>query len=598
MNRSQAPKEIRLQGIGVSPGIGNGEASLLEGGPFAVPRYRIAPYDVEEEVARFRRALDETREDLKGTRQRLAADVGEEQIFILDSHLMILQDEMLEGEAVESIRRYRWNAEGALEDTLTRFQANFSRMDSEYLRDRRHDLRQVIRHLQRNLMGVQESPATQIGSPSILVAHDLSTPDLLRLNRAQVLGLIIEMGGQTSHSAITAAALGIPAVVGLSDATARIRDGDTVVLDGRTGLVTVHPTAQTLKEVGRLRKSYEDRQRALRRLRDLPCRTLDDIGVTLRANIGSLAEVATVHANGAQGVGLYRTEYLFLNRSDLPDEEEHFDIYRQVAEGVSPEPAVFRIFDLGGDVAAQTLGTSEEANPALGLRAIRLAITQEDVLRTQLRALLRTSVHAPLRILLPFISGLEEVRSVGALLRAVVTEFATEEVEINIPPVGVMVETPAAALLADVLAREVSFFTIGTNDLIQYTLAADRGNERVSHLYDPLHPAVLRLIQGVVRAARQAGIGVSVCGEMAGDPAAAVLLVGMGVRELSMSPHSVPRVKEALRNISSAQAEGWAETALALPSAEQVHAWAEQNLRFEETAAPPSEASVAMGRTG
>ncbi|MFQ5914023.1 MAG: phosphoenolpyruvate--protein phosphotransferase [Nitrospinota bacterium] len=599
MSRDGAVAEIRLQGVGVSPGIETGKATLLEGGDLRIPRYRIPPYEVEGEIARFQRALQKTRRELRGTRERLASDVGKEHLIILDSHLMILEDDTLVGETVERIRRKRWNAEGALEDTLAKHQAKFSKIDDEYVRERGNDIRQVTRLVQRNLMGVKTSLAPEKGSPAILVAHDLTPADLLRLNRKQILGFITEMGGRTSHNAIIAGALGIPVVLGVSGATAHIRQGDALVLDGTTGLVTVRPTARTLKKTGRLRKTYDDRRRALRRLRASPCETLDGVLVTLRANIGSPGELDAVRTHGAKGVGLYRTEYLFLNRDDLPKEEEHFEIYRRVARGVAPEPVVFRTFALGGDVAAQSLGASEEANPVLGLRAIRLALTHEEVLRTQLRALLRASAHGRLRILYPFISGLEEVHSLDALLREAAAEVAADGVELEqIPPAGIVVETPAAALLADALAREVNFLTIGTNDLIQYTLAADRGDERVSYLYDPLHPAVLRLIDRVVRAAHQAGIEASVCGEMAADPASAALLVGMGVRELSMSPHSVPRVKEVLRSISSVQAEAWAKEALAFSSAKEVHAWAERNLGFEELKAPPSKAPAAMGRAG
>ncbi|MDP6482842.1 MAG: phosphoenolpyruvate--protein phosphotransferase [Nitrospinota bacterium] len=599
MTESQTPQEFTLRGIGISPGIVSGEATLIEGGDLRIPRYRITPPEVDEQIARIRRALEETEAEIRGTRDRLADVIGEGHLFILDSHLMILVDEILVGETIETIRQNRWNAEAALEDTLARHQAKFSDIDNEYLRDRRNDIRQVGRHIQRNLMGVEAPLAPQKGSPVILVAHDLTAADLLRINPGQILGFITELGGRTSHNAIIAGTLGIPAILGLTRATRRIRQGDKLALDGGTGLVRVHPTSKTLEDADRLRKRYDRRQRDLRRLRDLPCETTDGVRVTLRANIGSPAEVDVLHERGARGVGLYRTEYLFLNRSDLPTEQEHFDVYRRVMEGVSPDPAVFRTFDLGGDVTARTLESAEEANPVLGLRAIRLALAKTDVLRTQLRALLKASAQGSLGILHPFISGLEEVRSVDALMRDLAAELDTEGVRLpEFPPVGVLVETPAAALMADVLAREVSFFTIGTNDLTQYTLAADRGNERVSYLYDPLHPAVLRLIRGVIDSAVQAGIEVSVCGEMAADPTSAALLVGMGIRELSMSPHRIPRIKEVLRGVSAAQAERWAQEALGLPSAEEIHVWAERNLKFSEFTARTPRASVALDRTG
>jgi phosphotransferase system enzyme I (PtsI) len=599
MTESHTPEEFTLRGIGVSPGIVSGEAALIEGGDLRIPRYRITPPEVDEEIARIRRALEETGAEIRETRDRLADEIGKEHLFILDSHLMILVDEMLVGETVETIRQNRWNAEAALEDTLARHQAKFSDIDNEYLRDRRNDIRQVGRHIQRNLMGVEGPLAPQKGSPVILVAHDLTAADLLRINPGQILGFITELGGRTSHNAIIAGTLGIPAILGMTHATRRIRQGDKLALDGGTGVVRVHPTSQTLEDADRLRKRHDRRQRDLLRLRDLPCETTDGVRVTLRANIGSPAEVDVLRERGAQGVGLYRTEYLFLNRSDLPTEQEHLDVYRRVMEGVSPDTAVFRTFDLGGDVTARTLGSAEEANPVLGLRAIRLALAKTDVLRTQLRALLRASAQGRLGILHPFISGLEEVRSVNALMRDLAAELEAEGVRLpELPPVGVLVETPAAALTTDILAREVSFFTIGTNDLTQYTLAADRGNEQVSYLYNPLHPAVLRLIRGVIDSAVRAGIEVSVCGEMAADPISAVLLVGMGVREFSMSPHRIPRIKEVLRGVSAVQAERWAQEALGLPSAEEIHVWAEKNLKFAEFTPPAPRASVALDRTG
>jgi phosphotransferase system enzyme I (PtsI) len=481
---------------------------------------------------------------------------------------MMLEDKVLTEETIESIRRNRWNAEGALEDVAERYESEFSSIDSAYLRDRGKDIRQVLRHIQRKLMGVRSPVTPKKGSPVVLVAHELSPADLLRLDRTHVHGVITEIGAQTSHTAIIADGLEIPAVLGAHGITSRLRQ---------------------------LRKTYSARQQALGRLRDLPCETRNGINITLRANIGSVLEVDTALTHGAKGVGLYRTEYLFVNRNDLPGEEEHLDVYRQVLEGMRPETVVFRTFDLGGDVAAQPLDKLEDVNPVLGLRAIRFALAQKDVLRAQLRALLRASALGPLRILHPFISGLEEVRSVNSLLKEVAAELADDGTGVEgTPPVGIMVETPAAALMADVLAREVDFFTIGTNDLVQYTLAADRGNERVSYLYDPLHPAVLRLISGVVRAARESGIDVSVCGEMAADPVSATLLVGMGVRELSMNPHAVPKIKEVLRSITTVQAEAWAEKAMTIPSTEEVHEWAKKNLIFET----PSETQVVMGQAG
>ena len=599
MTETRMPEELELQGIGVSPGVAWGEAFVLESADRRNPRYLISPEKAAREVRRLQEAFKETEAEIKRMREGLAGELGEEPLYILDAHLMILSDELFIGEALECIRTNHWNAEWALENTLEGYEARFTEWTNEYLRERRGDVRQVIQHVLRRLMGVNPQLSAHLGPPDILVARDLAVADLLGMNRTCMRGLVQELGGRTSHTAIIAGTLGIPAIMGVDGATSSIRQGDTVAMDGGTGVLHIHPGRETLRNFNALKNSYEDRRQALLHFRDLPCETTDGIRMVLRANISSPAELEVIRTNGATGVGLYRTECLYLNRTDLPTEEEHLEVYSQIIEGVAPEPAVFRTFDLGGDIATDALTPAVEANPALGLRAIRLSLAREDVLRPQLRSLLRASLQGRVHILHPFVSGLEEVRHANDLLRACALELQNEGLAIgNLPPVGILVETPAAALMSDVLAKEVSFFTIGTNDLTQYTLATDRGNEKVSYIYDALHPAVLRLIRRVVQSAHESGITVAVCGEMAGDSISAALLAGMGVRELSMSPRRIPRIKEALRSTSLAEAEAWADEVMSLPSTEAVRAWAVKHITMEESIPPARGVSVMMGQAG
>ncbi len=599
MTETRMPEELVLRGIGVSPGVAWGEAFVLESADRRNPRYLISPEQAAGEVNRLQEAFKETEAEIKGMREGLAGELGEEPLYILDAHLMILSDEIFIGEALECIRTNYWNAEWALENTLEGYEARFTELTNEYIRERRGDVRQVIQHVLRRLMGVNPQLSAYLGPPDILVARDLAVADLLGMDRKRLRGLVLELGGRTSHAAIIAGTLGIPAIMGVDGATSSIRQGDSVAMEGGTGALHIHPGRETLRNFNALKNSHEDRQQALLYFRDLPCETTDGSRMVLRANISSPTELEAIRANGATGVGLYRTECLYLNRADLPTEEEHLEVYRQIIEGVAPQPAVFRTFDLGGDVAADTLTPAIEANPALGLRAIRLSLAREDVLRPQLRSLLRASLQGRVHILHPFVSGLEEVRHANDLLRACARDLQSEGLAIgNLPPVGILVETPAAALMSDVLAKEVSFFTIGTNDLTQYTLAADRGNERISYIYDALHPAVLRLIRRVVQSADESGIMVAVCGEMAGDSTSAVLLAGMGVRELSMSPQRIPRIKEALRSISLAKAKAWADEVMSLPSTEAVRAWAAKHIRIEESIPPARGVSVMMGQAG
>ncbi len=577
-----SPREEELYGIGVSPGIVQGEVHLVGRRNQEVPRYRISPDEVEAEVERFQRALGEAREEHARLLRRLGPVLRKEHLGILDAHHLLLGDEMLIQAAVEHVRQDCWNAEWALQMAVDRFKGIFEAMGHEYLRERQGDLHQVSEHLLSHLLGTARAGSPLAQRPMVLVAHELTPAELLDLHQGPLLGFVTDLGGKTSHTAILAGALDIPAVLGLREITQRVQTGDAILLDGETGRVVLHPLEETVRESESSRLRYIQHQEALQRLRALACVTSDGVRCALRANVELAEEVAAVQAYGAEGVGLYRTEYLFLNRPDLPGEEEHFQAYRRLAESVLPHPAVIRTFDLGGDIFPASLGLPHEQNPALGLRAIRLSLEQRDLFLPQLRGILRASAFGKLQLMYPLISGVEEVRRANALLEEVKEGLRAEGVDFDGElPVGVMIETPSAAILADVLAQEVDFFSIGTNDLSQYTLALDRGNEEASSFYEPFHPAVLRLIRSVVAQAEKSGIRVALCGEMAADPLQALILIGLGLRDLSMTPRSIPRVKQILRSISLVQAEEMAQKALGLATADELRAlraWVREDL--------------------
>ena len=567
--RQQINKSIH--GIGASSGIVIGKAFLVERFKVRLPQKRIDPMHVDEEVERFHRALDESRNQLREIKEKILDPEVRQHTFILDVHLMILDDEMLIQNTEEHVRKRKVNAEWALDLTLEKLDTAFKAIEDEYLRERRSDLHYVASRVFRNLMGRKHDDITKIKGKVILVAHDLSPADTLQMNLNHIAGFITDIGGKVSHTAILARSLGIPAVVGLEVATSLINGGDPLIIDGESGEVVINPTEEISESFMERRRRVKLQEREVMKYASLPAETRDGVRIHLQANIEMVEEIPSAKSHGAEGIGLYRTEILYLNRKDLPKEEEHYQTYRKLVENISPGVATIRTLDIGGDKFLPDYSKENEMNPAMGLRAIRFSIKETDIFKTQLRGILRASVHGKLRVLFPMISGIEEIRKAKAILEEVKKEFIRAKVPFDRGiKIGAMIEIPSASITADILAREVDFFSIGTNDLIQYALAVDRINEHVSYLYEPLHPAILRIVRSVVQSARNAGIPLAICGEMAAEPAYVLVLLGLGLEEFSMNPIAIPKVKKVLRMAKAIETRSMTERLFQFSTASEI----------------------------
>ena len=569
-----------LKGIPAAPGVAMGKALLFDSEALSVPKRSITEEQIPHEVLRLEEALIKTRHQILGIQKRLSEELGQEHAEILNAHLLVLEDQSLREEILNGLKTQRLNVEAIFNDVIRRHLRAFSKTEDEYLRERTADIEDVRKRILRNLLGKHTDLLVQLDQPAILVAHDLSPSETAQMRKRHVLAFVTDIGGRTSHTAIMAKSLEIPAVVGLEMATARIQKGEFLIVDGTRGEVIIEPDPPTIKRYELEQRRNQELNRQLLHLKDLPAETLDHHKVVLSANIELPDEVPSVLAHGANGIGLFRTEFLYLNRNDFPTEEEQYEAYTVVAEQIKPHPVIIRTMDLGGDKFLSPLQMPSEMNPFMGWRAIRFSLARPDIFRSQLRAVLRASTQGNLKLMYPMISGVEELRRANEILREVQQELTREGIPFaESLEVGAMIEVPSAALTCDLIAEEVDFFSIGTNDLIQYSLAVDRVNEKIAYLYEPTHPAILRLVKQIIDVGHAANIWVGMCGEMAGEPPLSLLLLGMGLDEFSTSPVQLPIVKQVIRSVEYSFARTVVEQALQLRTGKEVEAFLSASLK-------------------
>ncbi len=560
-----------FKGIPVSPGVAIGKAFVLSGETVKIEIEQVPAKDVDKEIKRFEDALEKTREELKAATSTTRSRIGSENAKIFEMHNLVLDDPVLKQETIQKIRDEKLSAEYAFYTVMQKYQNQLASVKDEYFQMRSADLRDVKRRVIRNIQGDRTDFLQKLEGAAIIIARDLTPSDTVALDRHKILGFATDMGGKTSHSAIMARSFRVPAVVGLRHLTKYVKNNDRIVLDGNEGVVYVNPDRKTLQYYQKLQKKIHEINRQLSVLKNLPARTLDGREIELAANLEFTDEVETVIEFGARGIGLYRTDYLFLARTDLPTEDEQFEEYKAVVERMRPYPVIIRTLDVGGDKNPQNINIPPEANPYLGYRAIRICLERPEVFLPQLRAILRASAYGNIKILFPMISSIKELREAKMHLEKARRELRKRKVPFSDDiEIGVMIEVPSAAIIADLISREVDFLSIGTNDLVQYLLAVDRGNERIAYLYQDLHPAVLRTIRDVVQAAHRNGTWVGVCGEMGGNPLATLILLGLGIDEISVSPIVLPEIKKIIRSVSHPESVRIAEKVLSMSTAEEI----------------------------
>ena len=577
MSADQSTKTFVLKGVGVSPGIAIGRCYRFDPLGSQISFYKLKDESlVPKEVQRFRKALKESEEQLLDIQKNLRKAKITEPVYVIDVHILILKDKMFSNRTVKYIRDQGINAEWALRMTLDHYKQIFEGVQDDYISSRISDVQYVVQRILRNLTGEKHEIVWEVGNNGVIVvSHDISPADTAQMKLDKILGFATDSGGRTSHTAIVARSLELPAVVGLDDITHYGRTDDEVIVDGTAGMVVINPYPDMLKRYEEKKRHYDAANDEYLKFGKLPAVTMDNYEVQIGCNIEFVEEIPSAIAHGAESIGLYRTEFLYIYREELPTEEDHFNNYRQVVTNPNLSSSTIRTFDLGGDKFANYQKQSKELNPQMGMRAIRFCLKEVEICKIQLRAIWRVSALGKTKILFPMISSVEEIREAKKILEEARQELIEEGVN-NIPEkidIGIMMEVPSAVVIADKLAREVDFFSIGTNDLIQYSLAIDRANERLTYMYEPLHPAVLRLIQSVVEAAHQAGIEVAMCGEMAGDPLCILILLGMKLDELSMNHLAIPRIKKIIRETTMKEAKEVLDKALSFSTAPEVRSY-------------------------
>lgn len=572
---SRTKDEVVVQGIGASQGIAYGQIFVFMRSDVEIPTYQVDPAKRIDEVARFDRALVVTRQQITRIKTEVEKNIGPEEAAIFDAHLMVLEDQALIGETIREFEATSHNIETCFNRVSQRYIKAFSEIDDEYLRERAGDLRDVTQRVLQNLLGQSENTLNRLADQRIVVAREITPSDSATLDRSATLAVVTDSGSKTSHAVIVARSMKVPAVVGVRNLTQRVKNGDWAIVDGYDGVIILNPSEGTLFRYGKIQEQKKSFESRLMESSREPAVTLDGVAVTLMANIEKAEEVGIAKNYSAQGVGLYRTEFLFMNAGRVPSEQEQFVAYKSVAAGLAPNPVIIRTLDIGGDkpmTGAADLFPKED-NPFMGFRAIRFCLEHQDIFKDQLRAILMASAHGKVRIMYPMISGSEELARANAVLAECMTELKQrgQPFDENIQ-VGAMIEIPSAAATIDILAHDCAFFSVGTNDLIQYLLAIDRVNDRIAHLYEPTHPAVIRTLKHIVDEAHRHKIPVSVCGEMAGDPVFAPLLIGLGIDSLSMSPPWLPPVKYLIRSMTMADARALAQEALSMTSPKEIYA--------------------------
>ena len=568
------------KGTGASPGVALGKALVIEHSELNIEKKNIE--NVEAEVEKLQVAVEESKKELEQVKERAKVELGEHEAEIFEAHLLVLQDPELIDQTIAKIRDEKVNADFALNEVKEMFVSIFESMDNEYMRERAADIKDVTNRVLRHILGIKVVDLSALSEEVILIAHDLTPSDTATMNKKMVLGFLTNIGGRTSHTAIMARTLEIAAVVGLSDVTENVKDGDFIVFNGETGQVIVNPDEKVINEYRDLKAKFDEEKEALKQLIGKTSITLDGRHVELAGNIGSPNDLEGLIKNDAEGVGLYRTEFLYMDKEDdFPSEEEQYEAYKAVLEGMNGKPIVIRTLDIGGDKELKYFKMDEEMNPFLGYRAIRLCLDRTDIFKTQLRALYRASVHGKLRIMFPMISSLEELLKAKAIIKEVLAEMYAEGIEYSKDvEVGMMIEIPSAAVISDILAKHVDFFSIGTNDLIQYTCAVDRMNQKISYLYNQFNPAVLRLIKMVIDNAHKEGKWVGMCGESAGDQRMIPILLGMGLDEFSMSPISILPARKFITSVKYEDMKKFANEVLTMGTAEEIKAYVDKTFNM------------------